>query len=398
MIPLYAFNDILYNNFCEPLRINTGQYRPSYSTKIENITWDIGSWHDYDVGPCYFLFEEPLNAKDLNDLTDVVLWGQFDFNNRSTDNYFNRYVQILANSEKSKLKNKWCKDNKVLDWYFFFHGFACLYWYQHYKFYPPVDTSNFTHLFITYNHLLDNNRSYRLTLLAHLIDNQLDTHGLISAPLLSNEQIIRNELYSNTSLLSLESKLLIKKTLQQNCNNFILDTSKPTGELSANININLNCKSFINLVTETVFYGDSLHLTEKIFKPIICKQPFILVSTPKNLSYLKSYGFQTFDKWVDESYDNEMNNDTRIKMIVSELKRLSKLSMDRLRKMQTEMQEVLNYNYNHFYFGSFRKIITQELIDNFYKCIHAYNFDRSERFQIPLFNIDRDEIYNRLMT
>ena len=397
MIPLYAFNDILYHNFCDPLRINTGQYQPSYSTKIENIIWTLGSWHDYDVGPCYFLFEEPLNPKDLDDLANLVIWGQFEFNNRSADNYFNRYVQILANSEKSTLKNKWCKDNKVLDWYFFFHGFACLYWYQHYKFYPPADNNNFTHVFITYNHLLNNNRSYRLTLLAHLIDNQLDKHGLISAPLLNNDEIVRNELYSSTSLLSLDCKLLIKKTLEKNKTNFILDIKDPTGELSASINVNLNSKAFINVVTETVFYGDSLHLTEKIFKPIVCKQPFILVSTPGNLAYLKSYGFKTFDKWIDESYDNEIDNDKRIKMIVHELSKLSKMSLEQLKMMHNEMREILEYNYNHFYFGNFKKIITEELVDNFFKCINTYNHDRSERFQIPLFNINRDEIFERFM-
>jgi hypothetical protein len=396
MIPLYAFNDILYYNFCDPLRINTAQYTPSYNTKIENISWDIGSWDDYAAGPCYFLFEEPLNLKDLDDLSQEVILGQF-LNNTSTDNYSNRYVQILANSEKSSIKQKWCKENKVQDWYFFFHGFACLFWYHHYKFYPQIDTSKFTHVFITYNHLLSNNRSYRLTLLSHLLNDNLDKFGLISAPLLKDSKVVKNEIYSSTSLLSIENKLLIKHTLTQNDYNFILDTPTPRGDLSAKINSNLNSQAFFQLVTETVFYGDSLHLTEKIFKPIVCRQPFILVSTPGNLAYFKSYGFKTFDKWIDESYDTELDNDKRITMIIKEIKKLCRLSMDQLRLMHKDMQDVLNYNYNHFYYGNFKKIITKELVDNFFNCAKKYNFDRSERFRIPIESVNADEIFNRLM-
>ena len=37
-----------------------------------------------------------------------------------------------------------------------------------------------------------------------------------------------------------------------------------------------------------------MHLTEKIFKPIVNKQPFMLLAAPDNLAYLKSYGFKTY--------------------------------------------------------------------------------------------------------
>ena len=40
------------------------------------------------------------------------------------------------------------------------------------------------------------------------------------------------------------------------------------------------------------------------------------------------------------------------------------MSPEQLKQMHQEMQEVLLYNYNHFY-GDFKRIIVDELVDNF---------------------------------
>ena len=40
------------------------------------------------------------------------------------------------------------------------------------------------------------------------------------------------------------------------------------------------------------------------------------------------------------------------------------MSLDQLEQMHEEMKEILKFNYDHFY-GEFRTIITNEMIDNF---------------------------------
>jgi hypothetical protein len=60
--------------------------------------------------------------------------------------------------------------------------------------------------------------------------------------------------------------------------------------------------SFLHIVNETVV--DKQHLTEKIFKPIVLKQPFVLMGGQGTLQYLRDYGFKTFKKWFDEDYDD----------------------------------------------------------------------------------------------
>jgi hypothetical protein len=83
-------------------------------------------------------------------------------------------------------------------------------------------------------------------------------------------------------------------------------------------------------------------------------------------------------------------------MIVNELVKLCNLSKNELNDMYKEMQEVLEYNYNHFY-GDFKKIIVDELIDNFKKCIFLYNRDLSERYQLPAYALNYEHIKNILL-
>ena len=59
-------------------------------------------------------------------------------------------------------------------------------------------------------------------------------------------------------------------------------------------------------------------------------------------------GYKTFDKWIDESYDNEADVSTRVKMIVNELKKFNSKSINELKKIREEMNEVCEYNKKHY--------------------------------------------------
>jgi hypothetical protein len=116
------------------------------------------------------------------------------------------------------------------------------------------------------------------------------------------------------------------------------------------------------LVTETVATGRRLHLTEKTFKPICLRMPFIIVGTQGSLQYLRSYGFQTFGDYWDESYDDETDDVKRIEMISQILCRLDSMSLEQKQKLFNDMFDVLEYNYNHFYNGNFEQILWNELV------------------------------------
>ena len=67
--------------------------------------------------------------------------------------------------------------------------------------------------------------------------------------------------------------------------------------------------SYINIVVESVMSTN--FLTEKTYKPIANLQPFVLVAGRHSLKELHALGYKTFDKWIDESYDDIEDNWTR---------------------------------------------------------------------------------------
>jgi hypothetical protein len=74
-------------------------------------------------------------------------------------------------------------------------------------------------------------------------------------------------------------------------------------------------------------------------------QPFIIFGNPYSIKKLKELGYKTFDKWWDESYDNETNIDERFKKIITILESISEWDMDKCFRIKKEMEEILIHNY-----------------------------------------------------
>jgi hypothetical protein len=98
--------------------------------------------------------------------------------------------------------------------------------------------------------------------------------------------------------------------------------------------------SYFSVVTETLYYQENLtpnqlhaehvpaliglFLTEKTYKPIAMKHPFILLAPAHSLRMLRERGYKTFSPFIDESYDEIENDTLRLQAVVEEVKRLSK--------------------------------------------------------------------------
>jgi hypothetical protein len=106
--------------------------------------------------------------------------------------------------------------------------------------------------------------------------------------------------------------------------------------------------TYFSIVNETNYFkdlGEGLFLSEKVFKPVLRCHPFILVSRPHSLSKLKELGYKTFSPYIDESYDEEVNDYLRLQMIVNEIERLSNLSEPMLVEFLASVKEIVEYNY-----------------------------------------------------
>jgi hypothetical protein len=101
-------------------------------------------------------------------------------------------------------------------------------------------------------------------------------------------------------------------------------------------------------LSESLVDDDTLFFSEKIWKPIMVGHPFILYGNKDSLKYLKSMGYKTFDRWIDESYDDEPDRNVRSIMVVNELKKFENKTLEELTQIRNEMKEVCMFNQNHY--------------------------------------------------
>lgn len=102
--------------------------------------------------------------------------------------------------------------------------------------------------------------------------------------------------------------------------------------------------SAISLISDTIFFKRNGFISEKIFKPIMYLQPFLIAGPPNYLKEIRDMGFKTFDGLIDESYDTENDDMKRLNMIIEEIKRLSSIPIEELRDKLKEIEHILIYN------------------------------------------------------
>lgn len=391
MFSLESFYSILYSNLLRPANFYYQYFDPFGSTDVndlanfQDIYWEE-SYHDYYHmrHTCIAWDQEPLLESSL----------KHNFYKHANK----KYCRLFANSERSEFKNRFIQNNHYMNWYYFYHGFAALAWYNDLQ-YMQLE-NHFTKIFMSLNRLWKDNRNYRLELISKIKEKNLLGVGHVSLHAKDFNEI-KIELFNQNNKLSTNSKKLIYTELKTQQFPMVADYHNILGTASATgslIDLKFNRSALWHLVSETIFYHDKLHLTEKIFKPIVSKRPFILVGATGNLKYLKDYGFQTFDHWIDESYDTITDGSDRINAIIDQLHKITSMDDSSLKTMHNEMQEVLDYNYNHFYGGKFRYQISKELVDNFRGCCVAWNQNCTrDTDMVSIWNVDFDSALETLL-
>jgi hypothetical protein len=101
-------------------------------------------------------------------------------------------------------------------------------------------------------------------------------------------------------------------------------------------------------VVETVIPEDNRvsMFSEKQAKPIIAGRPFIIVGTKDHLKAFRSLGFKTFNKVIDESYDDEPDFHKRVMKVLDSMNKLCELDPA---EVYDRLATVLEHNKNHFY-------------------------------------------------
>jgi hypothetical protein len=89
-----------------------------------------------------------------------------------------------------------------------------------------------------------------------------------------------------------------------------------------------------------------------MFKPIACHHPFMVLGNRNSLNEMRKLGYQTFSKWIDESYDT-LSDGKRMDAIIESIKQFDK-EKNKL-SIYKDMKEVLTYNYNVLEYNASKK-------------------------------------------
>ena len=305
-------------------------------TKQAGNVWELGKFFE-----------------DHNDVLD-------NFKRLNKEKFLN-HGHIVTSERDSIAVDKLCKEYGWTSHYYFFHGWAALDWYRGYnKSYliTPPNERHITKTFIAPNRIIAGHRQHRLLMLYYIFKNNL-MNNWISCPAVcpaENISVLDAVRPMADRYLDIESVFAAQHLPM----NFPGETGHPMHSCWLSL-FDESAECLLYLVSETVASGQRLHLTEKTFKPICLRMPFIIVGTQGSLAYLRSYGFRTFEGIWDESYDDEPNDNLRIQRIASLLSSLDELSVESKQDLFDQCQEVIEHNYHHFYSGAFEEILWTEL-------------------------------------
>lgn len=350
---------------------------PYGSTQPENLEFlmrTIDNWKGRR-GPLFVFYDqEPILGEFNYTLLDHVCNNFLDGN---------KFILVTTEKNSDAVDQIQAKYNCPVV-YYFHHVFAAHDWFRGSRYDPSLVTPTqrrLTKKYITFNRLTSGIRAYRSLLVSELAKHNILDQGYVSY----NDSCILGGTYQD-NIQHLVNEHLISQTVANEAidtinniklplrvdyqdeeyipnHSFVLSATKQTQE------------SFCYVVTETCFWHKRDHLTEKIFKPIVSRMPFILVGPAHNLKYLRSYGFRTFSRWINESYDDIEDPVLRLQAVGNELARICKFSLAELETMLSEMQADLDYNYELFHSREFLDSCWSELTTNLRNSVDPKEFD-----------------------
>ena len=289
-----------------------------------------------DIAPVYVIYDqEPLLDYALNTynyrLRSVTrkhlhpIIDQLEFGEMFACWLFVATFPICCHSEKNSAEIASLEKHLGISCYYWYHAFTARDWYrlwERHKDLMPTNKSQAAKRFLIYARDRSGTREYRKLLLDQLHD------------------------LKDTILYDWDGARVVPASY------------------SATIDVADANLSGIHLVAETLFRTEKIQLTEKVFKPMVMSQPFLIWAAPGTLAYLRDYGFKTFDGIWSEAYDREPDADRRMKMLVDLTHDLADLSQDQYHELYEKCLPIIQHNRQRFFSARFMDDCWQELETN----------------------------------
>jgi len=262
------------------------------------------------------------------------------------------WAVILHSEQRSSEVEKYC-NNSFVPAYYWSHALISLDWFRVAQ-YLEVKKHLHRKMFLIYNRAWSGTREYRLKFADLLIDTDLHTQCRTTV----NPQDPEINLHYN------EYDFLNTRYRPGNILENFFDKNKMQSTASAMIDFEDYASTDIEIVLETLFDDNRLHITEKTLRPIACGQPFLLMATHGSLAYLRSYGFKTFADVWPEHYDTMQDPLERMQQVVNVMKQISMWSPELYQSKMAQAAEIAEFNRQHFFSADFAHNICTELQHN----------------------------------
>jgi hypothetical protein len=335
------------------------RFYPHGSKKFEDLN-TVKDYADLDIYVQPQIFcndQEPLNFEmyqhisnrpaevpdSLDDLYKVNL-------RKLPGNIFDKAV--ILHSEKNSAEVEKYQNNQFVPVYYWNHALLALDWFRYAQHVKKGPRTNFSQPFLIYNRAWSGTREYRLKFAELLISNNLKDCCRTSVKLIDNGTHYQDCQHLSTIW---RPSIQLEEYFEDNIT---------TPCFSADFELDDYTNTDIEVVLETLFDDQRVHLTEKILRPIAMGHPFILCSTPGSLQYLQSYGFQTFGSIIDESYDQIVDPVRRLEKIISVMQEIKNWQPGEKQVNIQKMQDISRYNKDRFFSSNFLNQICTELADN----------------------------------
>ena len=142
---------------------------------------------------------------------------------------------------------------------------------------------------------------------------------------------------------------LFAKYANENPDSFLDSSGTVPGKTDLHLPQAIHATDF-NVVLEAYTDYDVIeypYLTEKIYRNIRYKKPFILMGQQYTLASFHKLGYKTFHPIINESYDSIKYTKDRCKAVLKELQRLRHMSDAEFTRLLDKCKPILEHNYNN---------------------------------------------------
>lgn len=272
---------------------------------------------------------------------------------------YSKYKLLLVHSEKNSDEVAKFEADGVYGAYWWSHAAIARDWFRYAEHDARLnfDRGLITHDFLVYNRAWAGTREYRLKFAELIVENNLTDNCKMKFSETDLAHNYKGNHYSTYKFLN--SNFTVNTQLER-----YFDKNTHDSNSSADYESTDYQSCGIEIVLETLFDDQRLHLTEKSLRPIACKKPFILAATPGSLQYLKSYGFQTFDSLWDESYDAIVDPVQRLHAIIELMRWIKTLPKNKKIKLWEKCREICEHNQRVFFSTNFFNFVISEYVEN----------------------------------